>query len=206
MSGLLIHGLYDSKTLETLIGKNIKEFSFDLRPKSFNLITTSELTKLLKIFSTERIFLTFENEQVETIDSYLNLLKDFPLSLTLIFRDAKPSHYYETLGHQFYWMFDAKADWRSILQCKNLSGIFLPLKDRPYFHQHPELWDIIERRNLDVYLHAESFSEALFVNLSSDIKISIDLTGEVETSYRKVDLQKLNNMKIWERINEITPL
>lgn len=201
MSSLLIHGCYDSKTFETLRDKKISEFAFDLRPRSFNLISFSELTKLLKNCISERIFLTFANERPETILSYLGLLKNHSQSFTLLFRDQRERSFYENLNVPFYWMFESTADWASIMESKNLQGIFLPLKFQNFFHRNPEFWQIIEEKNLDVYLHAENFEQSLFVNLGQDMKLSIDLTSEVEDGYRKVDQDRMKNMKIW-RFNE----
>jgi len=199
MNSLLIHGVYDSQTLMTLKDKGVKLFSFDLRGKSLNLVTFSELQKILKSLSTEKIFLTFENDKKETIDSYLNLLKDTGLSFILIFRDHLDVSYYKQIETSFYWMFHPEGDWKSILSLKNCKGILLPLKFQSEYQNKPELWHLIEKKELDVYLHAETFEETIFITNSQDVNLSVDLSSEVEQSYRKVDQTKLTNLKIWGR-------
>jgi hypothetical protein len=202
MNSLLIHGCYDSKTLETLKNLGTKELAFDLRGRSSNLIPFRELTSLLKNLSTERIFLTFENDQKETIHSFLNLLKNEPFVFTLIFRDHQSVQFYKNLGLDFYWMFDAEGDWRAILSLPNAKGVLLPIKAQTHYQKLSAMWDLIEEKNLDVYLHADSFEQTLFMNLAQEIKLSLDLTKEIEQSYRNVDQEKLGHMKIWRRLNE----
>lgn len=202
MNSLLIHGCYDSKTLDTLKDHGIKNFSFDLRGRSQNLVPFRELQGLIKKLSTERIFLTFEDDKKETIYSFLNLLHNEPFVFTLIFRDSRDKSFYQELGIPFYWMFNPDAEWEEILKLEKLKGILLPLKYQLLYHKLPELWDIIDTRNLDVFLHAETFEETMFLKMSEDIKLSIDLSQEVEKSFRTVDQEKLNNMKIWRHFNE----
>lgn len=202
MNSLLIHGCYDSKTLDTLKDFGVKEFSFDLRGRSLNLIPFSELTSLLKKLTTEQVFLTFENDKKETVLSFLNLLRNEPFKFGLIFRDHQSSSFYSELGHDFYWMFHPEGDWKDILSLSNARGIFLPIRYQNHYQKLPELWDLVEERNLDVYLHADNFEQTLFMNLSQEIKLSLDLTAEVEQSFRKVDQEKLKKMKIWRRLNE----
>lgn len=202
MNSLLIHGCYDSQTLDTLKDLGIKEFSFDMRGRSPNLIPFKVLTDILKKLSTEQVFLTFENDRKETVLSFMNLLKNEPFSFFLIFRDVQISSYYEELKLPFYWMFRPDADWQSILDLENCRGVILPVKYQLQYQRLPEIWNLIDEKFLDVYLHAESFEETLFMNLGQEIKLSLDLTSEVEKSYRSIDLDKLKKMKIWRRLNE----
>jgi hypothetical protein len=202
MNGLLVHGCYDSKTLETLKNLGNKELAFDLRGRSSNLITFKDLTTLLKKLSSERIFLTFENDRKEVIHSFLNLLKSEPFSFTLIFRDQQEASFYYNVGLPFYWMFHPDADWKSILSLPNAKGVLLPIKWQSQYQKLSGLWDLIDARNLDLYLHADSFEQALFLNLGQEVKLSLDLTNEVEHSYRMVNQDKLERMKIWRKWNE----
>lgn len=201
-NGLLIHGCYDLKTLETLKDHGIKKLSFDLRARSSNLITFKEITNHLSRLSTEQVFLTFADDKKDTVLSYLSLLRHTPFTFTLIFRDKQPVNFYHDVNQPFFWMFDPEGDWKSILALPNAKGVLLPLKYQSLYQRLPELWDLIEFQNLDVFLHAESFEETLFLNLGQEIKVSIDLSPEVEASYRSVDQEKLKKMKIWRRLNE----
>lgn len=200
MNGLLIHGVFDSRTLMTLKDKGINEFSFDLRGRSFNFIPLKDLQILLGELTSEKIFLTFENDKITTINSTLNLLRNEPFKFYLIFRDQQSGAFYEEVSSPFYWMFHPEGDWKTILSLEQCKGILLPLKFQKEYLNLPELWNLTEKKNIEVYLHAETFEETLFITHSQDINLSIDLSAEVEQSYRNVDQDKLSNMKIWSRL------
>lgn len=202
MNSLLIHGCFDLKTLETLKELDIKKLSFDLRPRSLNLVTFRDFSKLLGKLSTEQVFVTFQDDKKETVHSYLSLLRNEPFTFTLIFRDSQPASFYKEINYPFYWMFNPDGDWQNILKLPNAKGVLLPLKWQGLYQKLPELWDLIDEERLDVYLHADNFEQTLFLNLGREIKVSVDLTTEVESSYRMVDQDKLKRMKIWRRFNE----
>jgi hypothetical protein len=202
MNSPLIHGCYDSKTLDTLRSIGVKEFSFDLRGRSTNLVTFKALLSILEKLTTEKIFLTFQDDRKEIISSFLNLLQDRPFTYTLVFRDHKEPEFYRDLGRPFYWFWNPEGDWKSILTLPNLQGIILPIKYQTHYQSLAPLWNLIDEHQLDVYLHAENFEEALFLRIDSDIKFSLDLTSEVETSYRSIDQDKLKGMKIWRKLDE----
>jgi hypothetical protein len=202
MKSLLIHGCYDSKTLETLKTSGTKDFAFDLRGRSPNLIPFRDLSQLLKQLSGERIFLTFENDRLETVNSYLSLLKNESFTFTLIFRDYQDISFYHGLSAPFFWMYHPQGDWQSLLMLPKLKGILLPVKWQSHYQDLPGFWELIDRRNIEVFLHAESFAETAVLNLGEEINLSLDLTPEVEIGFRHVDQEKLKKMKIWGRLNE----
>jgi hypothetical protein len=202
MKSLLIHGCYDSATLDTLKSKGIKEFSFDLRGRSSNLIPFRDLKVLLQEIPLARIFLTFENDKKETILSFLNLLSDLPFNFTLVFRDVRDASFYEELGKPFFWMFNPAANWKEIIEVETIKGVLLPLKYQLHYQRMPDFWEMIEKKHLDVYLHAETFEETAFIKADDEMKLSIDLGQEVEESFRKINQNKLNQMKIWRPFNE----
>jgi hypothetical protein len=205
MNGLLINGVYDSGTLGTLKDKGVKDFSFDLRGKSSNLITYRDLQDALKVLSGSEVFLVFENDKKETIVSFLNILRDQPVKFKLIFRDSLAPSFYRDLAVPFFWMYSPNGDWSGILRSKNCQGILLPLKYEPLYQSQPEFWALIDELNLDVYIHAETFEQTTFIKNISEIKLSIDLSSEVESAYRRVDQERLSGQRIWRRLNENSP-
>lgn len=199
MKNLMIHGVYDSKTLMTLKDLGIKEFSFDLRGRSLNLVSFRDLQNILKSLVTEKVFVTFQDDKKETVLSAINLLSSQNSKFTLVFRDTQNSDFYESLNTPFLWMFNPEGDWKGILNLPNCKGVLLPLKYQKDYQINPELWKVIEEKDLKVYLHADSFEEALLITHPQDVNLCIDLTSEVESSYRMVDQEKLKNVKIWRR-------
>ena len=201
MKSVLVHGCYDLKTLKTLETFGVS-FVFDLRARSSNLVPFHHLKTLLPHIHSSEVFLSFEDDRPETIESSLSLLKDFPQKLTLIFRDHRPASFYHNLDHSFFWMFHPEGDWRTILTLPGLRGVLLPIKWQSFYQSQNEMWSMIEARNLDVYIHADSFEETLSLESTAGLKLSIDLTSEVEVGFRTVDQEKLKRMKIWRSNNE----
>ena len=202
MTRLLINGLYDAKTLETLNSKVSCQFAFDLRARSSNLVPFHQLQNILKNLHTENIFLTFENDRPETIQSFLDLLKDMPFQITMIFRDKQSVRFYETLGLPYFWMFDPEGDWQGILNTTHVKGVLLPFKWQKSYQNNTTLWNLIQFRNLEVFVHADNFTEAQHLEIGPDMKLSLDLTSEIESGFRKVDQEKLKKMNIWSKFNE----
>lgn len=198
----LIHGVYDSLTLNTLLKRGVKEFCFDLRGKSTNLVPLRELKSLIRTLKNYEMFLSFENDKKETILSFLDLLKNDCPKMNLLFRGKENVQFFKDLDKDFFWLFQPESDWKSIMNLARMKGIFLPVIYQDFYQAKPDLWRIIEENHLSVYLHAENFEEALKINLSEDVKVSIDLGVEIEKSYRVIDQDKLFRMKIWSMVNE----
>ncbi|HXH75177.1 MAG TPA: hypothetical protein VNJ08_09450 [Bacteriovoracaceae bacterium] len=206
MRNLLVHGCYDRATLNTLTNLGIKRIAFDLRATSPNLIPFKELLSLLQQYNAEEIVLTFQNDKQNTVLSFLDLLKDEPFKILLEFRDQKDITYYHSLNVPFLWMFHPEADWKNIMLLRKLKGVLLPLKWKEDYQEQGELWDIIEQRNLEVFLHAENFEDAQELSHLNEINLSLDLTAEIETGYRRVDQELLKKMELWSKLNENSPL
>ncbi len=202
MNHPLIHGVYDSETFHNLRNLGIKEFSFDLRGRSLNLIPMKVLKSFLDELKDHQVFLTFENDGHEVILSFLDLVKNHSLQCGLIFRDTQTPGFYQKLALPFYWMFQPQGDWKAIFTLPNLQGVFLPIKDQEFYKTQSHFWELIEDMGLDVFIHAQSFEEAQRMNLRDELKLSIDLGPEVEKSYRLVDQEKIKKMNFWRQINE----
>lgn len=202
MKGLLVHGCYDQATLRTLESVGVSAFGFDVRPRSANLVTYRSLREILSVLKAQEVILVFENDSRDTIYSFLDLMKDTGKSFLLQFRDNRPAEFYEGIGRPFLWYFSPEADWMRILRTKNCDGVILPLKHQSLYHNLPHLWTLIEERNLRLWLHAETFQEATFFEGKKNIQASLDLSGEVHSSFRAVDQVQLKNMKLWRNLNE----
>ena len=61
---------------------------------------------------------------------------------------------------------------------------------------------MIEEREVPIWLHAENFLEAEFFESKKNIQPSLDLTAEIQVSYRSVDQTRLSTMKLWRKLNE----
>ena len=128
-------------------------------------------------------------------------MKDFDFEFVLIFRDSQNDEFYKEIHTPFLWMFHPEGNWKDILSSPYIRGVLLPLNWKQHYQGQKDLWKLIDAKNLDVFLHAENFEDTAGVNLDSEVMLSLDLTGEVETGFRSVDQKKLSEMKIWRRLN-----
>lgn len=206
MNQLLIHGCYDEKTLRSFLDLGVSRFAFDLRAKSPNLVPFNQLKVFSEILAGKEIVLIFENDRTATIASFLDMLKSSPVTCLLEFRDFREADYYKSLQQPFLWVFEPGSDWMNILKVPLLKGVLLPVFLKEKFQELPELWSIIEERGLDVYLHAESFAVAEDFVSESNLLLSVDVTKEVEKSYRNIDHKMLKEMRIWKKLNENTSI
>jgi hypothetical protein len=206
MRSPIVHGCYDLATLNTLCALGIRRFGFDLRATGTNLIPFKLLQSLLAELTADEIILTFADDRVATVLSFVDLLKHKPFKILLEFRDAKELAFYHSINLSFLWMFNPQADWRNILLLPKLKGVLLPFKYKHQYQKYPELWDILNHQGIEVFLHASNLEEAAGIADISEISLSLDLTAEVETTYRCVDQERLKEMPIWRKLNENSAL
>lgn len=202
MKGLLVHGCYDQATFRTLESLGVEQFAFDLRARSTQLVTFKALNEILSGTHLGKFVLIFADDSKETVLSFLDLLKGSGKSFLLEFRDKRSAEFYESIGRPFLWYFSPEGDWKKILSSRNCEGIILPLGYQSLYHDLPHLWTLLEERELPIYLHAENFGETSFFDGKDDILGSVDLSDEVQVSYRNVDQLRLRTMKLWRKLNE----
>ena len=71
-----VEGIYDKRTLQRLQDLNLKDLSFDFRPRSFNFLQQHTFMEIVENISTEdRLYLHFENEAETDAKIYLKSTK-----------------------------------------------------------------------------------------------------------------------------------
>ena len=199
---LLIHGVFDAQTLKTLHSLNVSRIGFDLRGKSLNLIPFHVLKSLIPNLKLQQHYLTFENDKLETVLSFLNLLGEDKNKFYLEFRDQMPASYYASINHPFVWFFHPEADWQNILHLPLVRGIILPVKFQSYYQGLPKFWHMVQELNIPVILHVDSFSDLELYVREKNLTLSVDLGRELESGFRKIDQARLQNLSIWRNLNE----
>jgi hypothetical protein len=199
---LLIHGVFDALTLKNLQKLNCKRIGFDLRGQSLNLVPFHVLKSLIPLFKDHKNYLIFENDRLDTIESFLSLLGDHKQKFELEFRDAREAGYYSSLKHPFSWFFHPQGDWKNILLSPYLTTLILPIRLQSTYYNLPHFWEIIRMRNLQVVLHVESFSELEFYLQEKNLTMSVDLGKELEICFRQIDQSRLANLGFWRMKNE----
>lgn len=195
-----INGVYDSQTLETLKVLGIINIGLDLRPHSLNLITFSEIKKIIPSISHSKTTLIFENDAQSTIDSFLDLIGKKDIGLQ--FRDQRSANFYRQFNRPIEWMFHPGGDWNEILSLDNLQGVILPLEWKAYYQNNPALWYLIEKRRLQVHIYASSLKQSNSIENFENLSLALDLGPDFSDSYRKINQDKLRKLKEWNHRNE----
>lgn len=133
---LLVHGIYDAQTLQTLLESGIFRLGLDLRPRSLNLIPFHVLKTLLPLMKEREVHLIFEEDKEETVRSFLDLLGENKNKFILQFRDQRPVNFYANFHHPFSWMFHPEGEWEEILKLKELKTLILPVKWKNHYQEH----------------------------------------------------------------------
>jgi len=199
---LLVQGVYDIQTLKTLQQQNISALAFDLRGKSLNLIAFHVLKNLIPHFKLHQNFLIFENDKLQTVNSFLNLLGEDKNKFELQFRDHLGLDFYSQINHPFSWFFTTKTDWKGILELPMLKTIFLPVDLKHEYENLSELWNLILKRHLKVIVHSSSFFELEKFIFDKNLHLSVDLGHEMENGFRQIDQVRLSNHPIWKNLYE----
>lgn len=202
MKNLLLNGCYDLKSVQFFYELGVRKFSFDLRPKSLNLIPFSELQIILKTFSEIEVAIIFQDESPAIMEAFMDLLNKERSVFYLQSRGKKDLDYYQNLKAPWYWMYDPSAKIEEIFHLRGLKGILLPLKYRSQYVHHQILWEQIERLNFEVKLHAESFSELYGLDVIDGLELSVDLDPAYELHYRQLDFQKIKKLDLWRSLAE----
>lgn len=186
MGSLILNGVYDLNLLNISRAPDVR-WGADFRGRSPQFITFEQFKKIAHtLFETDKIMIIFEDENYQTVISFIDLIKKENLRAQwcLQFRDKQSVSYYQTLGFSFSWVFNPEANWREILSLANLESLILPVEFSDSYTD--EFWEIIDRRGLEVYLHFHSFQDFFkFKNINSGVNLSLDLTHEIELSYRR---------------------
>jgi hypothetical protein len=196
MKNLLINGCFELDTLKYLTSLGYDHFAFDLRGTSPSLVTFDDLKKCLQFLSSSRVDLIFADEPLAMIESYLDLLKTFPHEFRVQFRSFKLNSSMKKITTPFVWKFENDSNWSEILMSPMITGIILPIGFRDCYSKLDGFWDIIDRRNLEVFIHADNLDDFSSIILNDDLLLSFDLYPSMEKSYRMVDTHKLKKFLI----------
>ncbi|MBF0299420.1 MAG: hypothetical protein HQK51_11915 [Oligoflexia bacterium] len=147
-----VEGIYDLRTIAFLKNLNIKSYSFDFRPRSFNFL---QQYKFFEILSQEYsknsfYFLKYENERDFIIQKMLDDLLEFSIknnlwskleemdnarattidnfcatTFPLEFSDDLGRKYYDSFKHPYWWHYRESNELNLLLESPYLQGIIV---------------------------------------------------------------------------------
>ncbi|OFZ22192.1 MAG: hypothetical protein A2202_03785 [Bdellovibrionales bacterium RIFOXYA1_FULL_36_14] len=215
-SRIKIDGTYNQYTITMLEEMKINDFSFDLRPKSFNFVQEYVLLDILKeIYRPwNRYYLHFENEKEYVIEKILNDVKasaiktdnttDLIENILLEFSDGLPVQYYESFKTPYIFHLDERHRLEDFLACKYLKAVNLSYAYLHHLHQGGKLGEFAgsflkllkrleQHQKIEVML-LRDWDEDIFPSLLHYFQFhvtSFPLNHKVELSYRNLNYELL---------------
>jgi hypothetical protein len=210
-----IDGIYDLRTLKSLLDLGIKEFSFDFSPRSMNFLQQHVFMEMLDqtFHSNFRGFLKYQNEADFVIRKMLDdlmmrwgdghlLSKFFPLE----FNDEKDRDFYDSFDWPYYWHYTNGSVFKELQNSRNFKGLILHYSLLEKMHSQGSLNSFIQSLiqllyqngasdNFEIILNGDwnmNWIQSLFDYLEIDL-ISFPINSAVEVCYRNVDLNKVKS-------------
>lgn len=210
----LLKGLTKSSSIISTKPLNLRQYSFDLRPRSFNFVQARKIKEMITHNSDIHNFtLIFENEKdfvvVEVLKDLRSVLFDTQNVMPEFF-GITPLEELEKFNEEYIWHYHDKEKIRDIAFAKNLKRIVFHHEDLAYLNSRGELHgffnlfsDYFERIEIEIQLdwNAEIITSILeFFPISY---ISFEITNLVELSYQNPDTNLINNhiLKVQKIIN-----
>ncbi len=203
-----IDGIYSNELLTKLKAQGETEFSFDFRARSLNFLQQYKFLECIKgnISNGDKLFLHYSNEQDYIIQKMLDDLKvespEYSSQIYLYFSDVKEKEFYESFEKPFSWEFDNIRHLEKIVDSKYFNELVIPFSLIQWHHGKgdsiPMLTKIFNLRNkhkfnISIKINWDfSIIESVFDFFHFDSYI-IPVSHYVETSYRNIDLQKIDN-------------
>jgi hypothetical protein len=127
-----VAGIYNLEILKSSIANGVKNFTFDLRPSSFNFIQEYVLLELLEYISLRdtTIYLHFEGEADFVIQKIVKDIRQVMASrgkLELIFSDNNSIDYYEQFQTPFHMVLKSNQVDPKLIESKQLAGLIFPM-------------------------------------------------------------------------------
>lgn len=212
MRRLRIDGVYDLRTLETLKEQEIKDFTFDFRPLSFNFLQQYKFMEFVESLSQthslsqSQLFCHFSNESKDVVEKIKNdYLEQYPRdNFQLEFSDIQDVEYYKSFETDFIWHYQNIANARDIVKISSLRGLVLDYQFLAELHEqnlldafYNNFYQLIRHKittpGFKIILQADwdsDFFPSLFDFFDFHL-LSLPINSKIEVCYRNVDLNKV---------------
>ncbi len=202
-----IGGIYDKRTLKSLIEQGITKFAFDFRPRSFNFLQQYIFIELMKEFfsSKHSYYLCYGVESSVMIQKNIDdLIKVFGEKLVrenffLEFYSDEERDFYSQFGLKFLQSLPLHVSFNNGVQTNDLwKGIILDYDLIRSLHENNNLLSLAS--NISTYSKKEQTFEIIFQvpwheGIISSVfdylpikTLTLDISSQVEICYRNVSL------------------
>ncbi len=196
---LILKGITKPETIEALSSSQFNQYSFDMRPKSFNFTQGRNIESIIKRYGGLYNFsILFENEKPFMVKEILKPFRD-KTNVVPEFSGRTPINELNELGYPFFWHYHDEEKIRDLKQIENLRRIIFHQEDLEYLNQRGELFgffqlfsDYFERIEFEIQLNWDS---EIFVSLLDSFNLlilSYEINSLVEKGYQNPDTALIN--------------
>ncbi len=220
-SSLRIEGIYGRQYLEILVRDDVRSFTLDFRPKSFNFLQHHHFLEILNSVKNRpcQIFLHFDQSPDFVVQKFLDDGKSVlaaapfgPAEMLLEFSDARESAFYDQFKHPFVWHWHPLADLGKMLDAQNLRGVVFSYEQILKMYSQSRFEDFyknicsnfipaLKKKNCLIILAidwAQEILPSVLEFMGVDI-FSYPINEQVELSYRVPNMillkEKLDNIR-----------
>lgn len=204
MMKLSLKGITGKNTLELLSDLDIYQYSFDLRPKSFNFTQGYNIQKIITDCPIGHNFsLMFEDEKDFVVNElYKNIYSVISKEqkLYLEFTGRTPLADLERYEVDYIWHYHDQEKISNLKEVKFLKKIVFHHEDLEYLNSRGELHgffnlfsDYIENIFIEIQINWDSDLILSMFDLFQVPMISIEITNQVEVSYQNPDNELIKN-------------
>jgi hypothetical protein len=202
-----INGVYSYDVMLLLKSMGVKNFGFDLRPKSFNFIQLHALKDIIEksdtgketysfLFSNEKDFVI--DQLIKQIESETRISKD---RILLEFTDVHDIGDCEKFNLNYVWHFDESSNYRKLASAEYLRVLSISQKKLEHYQNQGQVFEFIKEINelrgentlLDLRLNwDESIIESINDFYLPKI-FTLEINQLVESSYRNINQSLLQD-------------
>ena len=195
-----IDGVYDIRTLKSLIENQVYDISFDFRPKSFNFLQQYKFEEIYQQYKNHSLnfYLKFSEEQTFVVE---NIIKDkSSQNVFLEFDDNNSLEYYEQFKMKFFYHYNFSRPISEIIASPLLEGLIIPFG---LLEQRQEKGNLLQmtsnfltqigNKKIKLILEGDWDSNlfpSLFELFDFDL-YSLPVNHKIEVCYRNVDLNAM---------------
>lgn len=206
-----IDGVYDLRTLQALKDLEIRDFSFDFRPLSFNFLQQYKFMEMMEYLKNDnhlsqcQVTCHFANETKDTVQKIKNdFCELYPKDqLLLEFSDALEPSYYKDIDFDFLWHYGPVDEAREIVKLPTLRGIVLSYSFLAQLHEQGVLDSFYNNfyQLIRYKVHTPDFKVVLQADWNADFfpslfdffdfhLLSMPINDKIEVCYRNVDIDR----------------
>jgi hypothetical protein len=206
-------GIYDLNTVKNLISLWIKDFEFDIRPKSLNFIQIDNVAEIVNNLSLNglTISLYFEDDKdfviqhtIKTLADKLTITTSSDFKYDLFVGGLNNVSFFNQFGLNFCWKYNELVDVDSLKELEFLKGVSFEYDFLERLMNFGHLFDFMKEFKSKcpegTYFQFENKWDSSPMETITDFldfrSIQYEISTYVENSFRNIDYNKLNSFFI----------